>query len=342
MENKDNNYDSNEIPNSDLLIPGIKKVAKATCKIKINKTQINGFLVSLPINLGKRYLYGLMTVNQILSAKYLKEGNKLNLYFEDSKQYINFTVPKNYFVFTCPFLDVSFVEIPLGTFQNIEYLRVCEEPIEDQKIYLIKYTKYGHLSYEEGNIIHYYGADLSYKISNNNKDSILLGAPIISLSKSSLGDVIGLNKNLFLDSENQTKLTTNMNIVLDSIRVFAYKNITTSLKTLSSQKKLSKSEIYILNKIGLKDTENPNVFISPASMFITPLWFYRTQYSWFWTPKQPTNFTLEEIKKCNWSLIQENRPITAIGGIYHDTEPAQRNIKLIKLLINSGLKFLIS
>ena len=342
MKDKDNNCDSNETPNCDLLIPGIKNVAKATCTIKIYNIEINGFLVSLPINLGKRYLYGLMTINQILSDKYLKAGNKLNLYFEESKQNVNFTIPKNSFVFTCPFLDVSFVEIPLGTFQNIEYLRVCEEPIEGQKIYLIKYTKNEHLSYEEGNIIHYYGADLSYKISNNNKDNILLGAPIISLSKSSLGDVIGINKNLFLDSENQTKLTTNMNIILDSIRIFVYKNITSPLKTLSHPKNLSNSDLQVLNKIGLKDTENPNIFISPASMFITPLWFYRTHYSWFWTPQQPTNYTLEEIKKCNWSLIQENRPITAIGGIYHDVAPAQRNIRLIKLLINSGLRFLIS
>ena len=75
---------------------------------------------------------------------------------------------------------------------------------------------------------------------------------------------------------------------------------------------------------------------------VTPLWFYRAHYSWYWTPKEPKNYKIDEIKKCNWSLIQENRPITAIGGEYNGSQPAERNIKLIKFLIESGLHFLNS
>ena len=62
----------------------------------------------------------------------------------------------------------------------------------------------------------------------------------------------------------------------------------------------------------------------------------------FWTPKEPNDYSLEEIKKCNWSLIKANRPIIAIGEIYDKEEPASRNVKLIQFLIDSNLSFLLS
>ena len=113
------------------------------------------------------------------------------------------------------------------------------------------------------------------------------------------------------------------------------------LQTLPPAKNLSNEDLFKLQNIGLLETENPNIFISPGTDDgITPLWFYRTQYAWFWTPKEPQNYNIEEIKKCNWSLIQSNRPITAIGGRYNNIMPALRNIKLIKTLIKYGMSYL--
>ena len=56
---------------------------------------------------------------------------------------------------------------------------------------------------------------------------------------------------------------------------------------------------------------------------------------------QPKNFSMEELLKCNWSLIQGNFPIKVFGGFWHNMPPAQRNVVLIKYLINSGLRFLL-
>jgi len=91
----------------------------------------------------------------------------------------------------------------------------------------------------------------------------------------------------------------------------------------------------------IKDKDNNVIFESPGEQGITPLWFYRTHYAWFWTPTEPKNFTLEELLKCNWSLIKIGLPIKAFGGKYDGEEPAEKNIKLIQYLIGSKLEFLL-
>ena len=343
MENSTNNTKFDEEINNNLPFPGIEKVYKAICRIISNNNHAIGFLVSLPINLGDRYLYGLLTTNQNLSENNLKIGNKLDLYLINSNQKISFIIPKSSFVFSCPFIDITFVEIPIGTFKDIEYLRVWDEPIIGQKIYALKYSNKDCLSYCEGSISGFYGSNIVYDIDeyNNNDSTIFYGTAIISQSKFCLGSLISIDIGIFLDQNKKNKLSTSINIIINSIKGLVHKNILLPLQTLPPAKNLSNEDLFILQNIGLLETENPNVFISPGTDDgITPLWFYRTQYAWFWTPKEPQNYNIEEIKKCNWSLIQSNRPITAIGGRYNNIMPALRNIKLIKTLIKYGMSYL--
>lgn len=328
--------------NDNLLSLGIKKVASATCTISSNNKQSYGFLVSLPINMGDRYLFGLLTSNNILPEEKLKVDSKFNIHFIESNQAYDYIITEDSFVFTCPFLDISFVEIPLGSFDNVEYLRAWDEPQIQQKCYFINKSDSSELKFIEGNITEFYGYDIIYKIHDKNIDFIFNGTPLISLSKFSLGDVIGINKGFFNNLNNEKISAVHINIIINSIKSLVSRNIQKPLITLSPAKNLSKSELDYLEKIGLQSTNNQNIFISPAFFIITPLWFYRTQYAWFWTPTRPINYNMEEIKKCNWSLIKSNMPIIAIGGIYNNRPPAQKNIKLIKTLINSGLKFLSS
>ena len=133
----------------------------------------------------------------------------------------------------------------------------------------------------------------------------------------------------------------NINIIFRCINGLVHQNKISPSETLSEAKKLSPVEIHVLKREGLKNTENPNTFISPGALGITPLWFYRTHCAWFWTPTGPKNLSMEELLKCNWSLIQGNFPIKAIGGLWNNLAPAERNIVLIKYLINSGLRFLL-
>ena len=288
--------------------------------------------------MGNRYLYGLLTSNNILSKDELKVNDKLILNFINSKNIYEFVIKEDTFVFTSPFLDVSIVEIPINSFEKVEYLKIKEVPVERQKILSIHVNSEGKINFVEGNTLGFFGTYIYYNLTNSNLNNSEC-TPIITLSQDSLGFVIGLYNN-YVDIANSAHKTININIILRSIKGLVHQNKITASQTLSPAKKLSLTELHVLRKEGLKETENPYVFISPGSQGITPLWFYRTHYAWFWTPTEPKDFTLDEIKKCNWSLIQTNFPIKAIGGMWNNMGPATRNVILIQFLINSGLRFL--
>ena len=89
---------------------------------------------------------------------------------------------------------------------------------------------------------------------------------------------------------------------------------------------------------GLIKTDSPYIFISPKSKNVTPLWFYRTNHAWYWTPTEPI---LEDDYMSNWLIIYPGGSLKVIGGYWHGKEPALRNINLIHWLESAGLKYLI-
>ena len=307
-----------------------------------NKIKGYGFLVSLPININNRYLYGLLTLNQTLSKKDLTINKKINLYFKEINLSYDYIISENNFVFTCNFINISFVEIPLNTIKKVKYLRVLEEPYKDQKICICQIDKKGILNFCSTISKELYGTYILSEINGSCENSAT-GLPIISLSEGFLGDLVAINERFFYDKQIKNKylvMNININIIIRAIRSLIQQNKNTKEETLSDAKTLSQIEIHVLKNTGLIGTENPCVFISPGSLGVTPLWFYRTHYAWFWTPTQPKTFSLNNLKFVNWSIIQPNFPIRAIGGMWNNAMPAQRNVELIKFLINSGLRFL--
>ena len=330
------------VPNFDIS-QAILNISKSSCIINSNNNS-TGFLVYLPINMENnklKILYGLLTTNSALSSKQLQPGEELKLYFYSSKQYFNYIIQKNTFVFTCPFLDASFVEIPRGTIPNVEYLQTWGNSSEGQKIYFINSSNIDNISLINGKIVDFYGTDILYTIQKKDNCYPFPGSAMITINEQSSCFVLGINKQFSFES-NKMNRVTKINNVIEAISCLFNHNILMPQKTLSPAKNLSNSEIAELEKEGLERTANPDLFISPSSFMVTPIWFYRTQYAWFWTPKKPKSYNIEDIKKCNWSLISQKRTITAIGGDYNGLEPAGRNIRLIKFLIDSDLIFLTS
>ena len=103
-------------------------------------------------------------------------------------------------------------------------------------------------------------------------------------------------------------------------------------------KLLTNIEFDELKAHGLEATSNPEVFISPKSLFVTPLWFYRTNYAWYWTPIEPKNNCIE---KPNWIIIYPGCSLKVIGGKWDGIEPAEKNIILIHWLERIGSNYLV-
>ena len=237
------------------------------------------------------------------------------------------------------------MEIMNVVINNIEPLQIYEEPVEKQNILVSQITQGNIFEISRGDIIEIFGTNLLFNI-NGTYENIAIGTPVISLSVSGsfFGKVIGIKVDNFLSGEENDKFAAhNINIFLESIKSLVYSQKISPEETLSEPKKLSLREKRKLKDKGLKEIDNNNdiIFESPASQGITSLFFYRTHYAWFWTPTEPKNFALEELLKCNWSLIKNNLPIIAFGGKYDREEPADKNKYLINYLINSNLEFLL-
>ena len=321
-----------------------EKVKKSICEVSIgNKVLGQGFFASLPINANDRYLEGLIISNHFLSANELKIGNTLNLNFKEVHIVHAFQISEGTFMFTCEFLDITFVEINIKYLKEVKYLRINEEPMLIQNILVCQRDKNDNLTFIEGKTTGFFGTNILFNVKSPYENNTIC-TPIISLSSDCFGDVIAIKQNNSLSGENNNSYSgLNINILFRAIKTLVHPYKLNPIETLSKAKKLSLTELNVLKKQGLKETENPNIFISPGSQGITPLWFYRTQYAWYWTPTETKNFfEKSEIEKCNWSLIQGNFPIKAIGGMYNNAAPATRNITLIKGLIISGLRFLMN
>ena len=111
-----------------------------------------------------------------------------------------------------------------------------------------------------------------------------LGTPLISLSKESFGQVIGLKIDNYLSGEKRDKFSVlNINTFIECIEILVNLQRIKPEKTLSEPKKLSLKEKHILKGEGLilcKELNNL-LFESPGSQSISSLWFYRTNYIGF-------------------------------------------------------------
>jgi hypothetical protein len=138
--NKKNNFYSSKFSISldNILSKKIKSKEKKNIILSKKIGQANKWAICSPrdnpINVNNRHLYGLLTSNEILPNEYLNDGISIRLKFINSTEVYDYTISKDTFVFACPFINLSFLEIPFGLFKNIDYLKINEKIDEDQSI----------------------------------------------------------------------------------------------------------------------------------------------------------------------------------------------------------------
>lgn len=338
----DSNSDSTNLLVKNNSLEPHRKILESTCKIEYNientKYIGKGFLLILPVPDAKHPIRGLITTHNILDNSILY-NSEISLYFNTNTSKLSL-IPKEHFCFSDPFLNITFIELTNPEFDGFEFLTVDENIIKSGNVYIIKDSKSEKIS--QGKIIRRYGFTLEHTIS---VDENLSGNALISLQTNK---VIGvLNERKIKDQKNNILSgATSIEAAILGIRILynSYKHNKSAFEEKENgfvQKEikiLSNIEINELKVYGLKTTSKSDIFISPASPFVTPLWFYRTNYAWYWTPTKPEDNYPEEV---NWIIIYPGCSLKVIGGEYDGYEPAERNIILIHWLESTGLNYLV-
>ena len=332
-------YNKNIIKESKSPLDLIKlnKISKACCRLEYtnnnNKIYGNGFFIELPISNKNNPIRGLMTSNNFINENNLNNPIEIKITFNIIQKSLIIT-NKNHFKFTDYFLNFTFVELNENELNqlktlDINFLQISENKEIPNKILLIKNHLNGGITIEKGVYISEWGYRLFHTISNSFD---FIGSPLISQSTNKVISIL-TNKNKNCKYNPSTSIKTISQVI---------KNIyTTKIDKIKYKvKNLSKTEIEELNKIGLKQTKSKLIFESPSSKNVTPLWFYRTNHNWYWTPVDP-NLNNKNALPCNWLIIYPNGSLKVVGGYWSEIEPAPRNIELIHWLEKNGFKYLV-
>ena len=317
------------IPDAFISMGKLNAIATATCKIIKENCTGTGFLVRLPISLNERNLCGLMTNNHVLGKNDIMDGGKLHLKFEyPVKREVEIQITPGCFRFTSPLLDVTFVEIDSI---NLSFLETNSTITKKQKAFIVQFPKEENLSFAQGCIRTFCGFDIIHEISTGSGSS---GSALFDFN----GKVIGVHKQA--NQNEECNIATDIRVVVSAIQSLLSSGKTDLDITIGDAKTLSEQEIQELGEHGLQPTTNHDIFISPASTLVTQLWFYRSNHAWYWTPKDPGNYRIENLVLSNWTIIERDFPCKVIGGKWDGEEPANRNVKLINWLSLNGLRFI--
>ena len=318
----------------------INAIAKSTCNIDYifenQKREGKGFLLVLPIPSSNDQMRGLITSNQVLNTNILY-NSVISLSFNENETKLNL-IPKEHFCFSDPFLDITFIELKNPEYDGMDFLTIDENVNNSGYVYMIKDSKGEKISRGEINSI--WGFKLLHTISIE-EDNV--GSALISLKNNKVFGVNISKKN----EDNVFSVAINIKAIIQAIRILynSYLHNKTTFEEKENgfiQKEvkllLNDSKINELKEHGLISSENPLIFISPNSHFITPLWFYRTNYAWYWTPTEPKD---DDVDYSNWIIIYPGCSLKVIGGEWNGLEPAKRNIILIHWLESTGYNYLI-
>ena len=237
-----------------------------------------------------------------------------------------------------PFLDIVFIELKNSEFNNLYFLELQKEGEISKNIIIIQNPIKKKIFSVKGEIKKRWGFDLQFTTIKN-FDCYCL--PLISSNQK----VVGIHKKNKND-KNKYNIAINSQEAIKAIKIMYECYITDKSAFIEKENIFIQKEVKLLTDIeideleegGLKETNSPNIFISPASIFVTPLWFYRSNHAWYWTPNKPVN---DDESIPNWIIIYPGCSLKVIGGTWDGVEPAERNIKLIHWLEATSFKYLV-
>ena len=334
---KDENNDVNEInEENEVNIIDIEVLENYICSINYNpkgkKYKDLGYLIKIPILKKTKYITGLLT-KYYINENVLFHTKKINIY--NNHNLLESFIPEDRFIFSDEFLKATFIEIDTEKL-HLNNIDIYERDVISEEINLINYSQESnHFDYSTGKFEKKWGVFFMYKqyvdIFYLNYNSSKTPSGLFIDNK-----LVGIHKHNIYDNE----IATNVNDISKAIELnyIAYKDdIQKYLEKKGIENILNENQLEQLKNIGLEVTNITNVFISPHSFFITPIWFLRTKHAWYWSPIKPE---ITDLNVCNWMIICPNSNIDSVGGFYNGSVPAPKNIEIIHLLENSKLMYL--
>lgn len=326
------------LPSSPLVsFEEMQRWAKASCKIILDPCSWgSGFFVVFRIH-ENQILYGVMTNNHVLDESRLEDDQNVELRLHNDE---TITVPLRGvgIRFTCSLLDVTFIELKEADVLKMDhhgakFLTLCSShqcTRPGTAIAVMQYPQnHSKLAFAQGNVNSLWGTCILHDVSTNHGSS---GSGTVSMHT---GEVVAIH--CARRPEIKANVAVRAPVAIQAIK----KVINANIAHHKPAKDLNPRELQELQTLGLHPTENKFLFISPASPFVTPLWFYRTNHAWYWTPTQPDSYYEIELRRCNWLEIGVGKSKSVIGGYWDGQMPASRNIVLIDKLAATGCYYLV-
>lgn len=294
-------------------------IYKINYNLNNNNIKDIGLLVKIPNNSIKGFL-----TNYHIDEKALYDIKIITIFNNKGSYEYN---TNNIFIFSDQFLNTTFIGIDQ---LELEYIDIIKENNILENPLLIKYSEENNnFDYIESKILGKWGINIFYKEEKNYYDCDSVSYKLALIIDQG---IIGIHKNI----DYHYNIAINTEIIAKAL-ILNYSNNKNNCKYVEEESiPLDKNQIKELNEHKLEFTNVPNILISLPSLFVTPIWFYRTKHAWYWTPTKPQ---INEINKVNWMIIFPDNSLKVIGGEWDGIEPAGNNIEIIRWLETTKLKY---
>eukprot|EP00300_Choanocystis_sp_HF-7_P008690 c16053_g1_i3.p2 GENE.c16053_g1_i3~~c16053_g1_i3.p2 ORF type:complete len:373 (+),score=70.40 c16053_g1_i3:1358-2476(+) len=321
----------------------VAKISKSIVRVISGRGVSSGLLVQLFVRSGVA-LRGLLTNSHTVdAAKLASSGLSIQRIGPQGEELppVQIRIVQGRFAFSCPLLDTTFVQINPADLPGIstvtDFLPIAEQSVTvSSRIAIFQYPTAGAPSYGEGKVQAAWGFQLLHDLPSDG------GAAMLNARGQVVGLTCGKQPTAWSETPAPGKVTTS-NVAIDICtihravtRCFARFGVSGNIM---HARPLTETLLQELRSIGLNPTESSFVFLSNELFSTSPLYFYRTNQAWYWTPTMPRSLGLQHLLECNWVEVMDQR-IRVVGGPWDGHQPAQRAVGLIKQLSASGLKYL--
>jgi hypothetical protein len=266
----------------------------------------------------------------------LEDKTPVSLLFEESNPDLEFVLNFNTgrFCFTDCLLDFTFVELDpkeLNFPKGVKFLKTNIANFANKKVFIIQHMLGDPLVDVSGYITRSCGINYAHRVNTDVGSS---GSAICSPE----GDVVGIHK--MADLHQRCNFGTRIQCIQFALSIAVASPELREWRT-GIRITLEPSELNELQRHGLVQTANEEIFESPEFRGVPASWFLRTNHAWYWSPSELTDVNdIYAIKSCNWTVIHAIDDIKSIGRSTHSNLPGPTNLAIIEWLITTAFSLL--